>query len=111
MKIWSWVLVLAFTVSCAPTIIEGRKIDADKVKQIQPGTTDVNKLVELLGAPLKTDKTPEGDPMYIYTYRTGEPHWWTVDKTQGQNLEIVLKNGKVNTYRFRQTGQEVVLTQ
>ena len=113
MKVASLVLVvlLAFTFGCAPSILEGRKIDADKVKQIQPGTTDVNKVIELLGTPTKTDKTPAGDLMYIYTYRTDDPHWWTVDKTQGQNLEVVLKNGIVNTYRFRQTAQEVVLTQ
>jgi outer membrane protein assembly factor BamE (lipoprotein component of BamABCDE complex) len=113
MKLASLVLVvlLAFTFSCAPSILEGRKIDADKVKQIQPGTTDVNKLVGLLGTPTKTEKTSEGDLMYIYTYTTGNPHWWTVDKTQGQNLEVVLKNGVVNTYKFRQEGQEAVLTQ
>ena len=113
MKLASLVLVvlLAFTFSCAPSILEGRKIDADQVKQIQPGTTDVNKLVGLLGTPTKTGKTSEGDLMYIYTYATDVPHWWTVDKTQGQNLEVVLKKGVVRTYKFGQTRQEVVLTQ
>jgi outer membrane protein assembly factor BamE (lipoprotein component of BamABCDE complex) len=113
MKLASLVLMvlLAFTFSCAPSILEGRKIDADKVKQIQPGTTDVNKLVGILGTPAKIDKTSEGDLMYVYTYATDAPHWWTVDKTQGQNLEVVFKNGIVNTYKFRETRQEVVLTQ
>jgi outer membrane protein assembly factor BamE (lipoprotein component of BamABCDE complex) len=113
MKVASLVVVvlLAFTFGCAPSVLEGRKIDADKVKQIQPGTTDVNKLVELLGTPTKTDKTPDGDLTYIYTYRTGEPYWWTLDTTSGQNLDVVLKNGIVNTYRFRQIGTEVVLKQ
>jgi hypothetical protein len=45
------VLLLAFIFGCAPTIIEGRKIDSAKLKQLMPGVANVQKVEELFGKP------------------------------------------------------------
>jgi len=105
------VLMLAFTFACAPKIIEGRKIDSAKVKQLVAGTTSVNKVVELLGAPSKTENLPDGDVLYVYTYLTEDPHWWTVDDIHGQRLEITLHKGLVKDYKFTQTEKAAILRQ
>lgn len=103
--------VFSFTLACAPTIIEGRKIDATKVKQMQPGVTKVAKVQELFGKPDKIEKLPTGEEMYVYGYEVRNPHWWTVDKVNKQRLEVVLKNGVVQKYKLRTEGKEAVLTQ
>lgn len=103
--------VLSLTLACAPTIIEGRKIDATKVKQMQPGVTKVAAVEELFGKPDKIENLPTGEEMYIYGYEVKNPHWWTVDQVSKQRLEVVLKNGIVQKYKLRTEGKEVVLTQ
>ncbi|MFH1857859.1 MAG: hypothetical protein ABH845_03020, partial [Candidatus Omnitrophota bacterium] len=70
-----------------------------------------NKVTELLGSPVKTEKLSDGDVLYVYSYRTAEPHWWTVDKTSNQRLEITVRDGIVKDYKFRQEGKEAVLRQ
>ncbi len=105
------VLMLVFTFACAPKIIEGRKIDSTKVKQLVAGTTNVNKVVELLGAPAKTENLPDGDTLYIYTYRTEDPHWWRMDDIHSQRLEITLHKGIVKDYKFTQEEKGAILAQ
>lgn len=103
--------VLSLTLACAPTIIEGRKIDPAKVKQMQPGVTKVATVEELFGKPDKIEKLPTGEEMYVYGYEVKNPHWWTVDQVNKQRLEVVLKNGVVQKYKLRTEGKEAVLTQ
>ncbi len=103
--------VVSLTLACAPTVIEGRKIDPAKVKQMQPGITKVAAVEELFGKPDKIEKLPTGEVMYIYGYELKNPHWWTVDQVQKQRLEVVLKDGVVQKYKLRTEGKEVVLTQ
>lgn len=105
------VLMLVFTLACAPKIIEGRKIDPTKVKQLVAGTTNANKVVELLGPPSKSETLPDGDTLYIYTYRTEDPHWWTVDDIYSQRLEVTLHKGIVKDYRFTQEEKGAILRQ
>ncbi len=105
------VLMVAFTFSCAPSVIEGRKIDAEKVRQLKAGETDVNKVVELLGTPTKAETLPNKDLLYTYTYQAKEPIWFATDTTAAQALEITLRQGVVKDYKFRQEGKEAVLKQ
>lgn len=104
-------VLLVFTFSCAPMMIEGRKIDSTKLDQLIAGKTKVAKVEEIFGKPAKVEKMPSGEENYIYLYRRENPHWWTVDKVDRQKLEIVLKDGVVQTYKFREEGKEVVLKQ
>jgi hypothetical protein len=104
-------VLLAFTFSCAPMIIEGRKIDSTKLEQLIMGQTQVAKVEELFGKPDKVEKLPSGEENFLYFYKRENPHWWTVDKIDKQKLEIVIKEGVVQTYKFREEGKEAVLKQ
>jgi len=103
--------VISLTLACAPTIIEGRKIDPVKVKQMQPGITKVATVEELFGKPDKVENLPTGEQMYIYGYEVKNPHWWTINEFDKQRLEVVLKDGVVQKYKLRTEGKEVVLKQ
>jgi outer membrane protein assembly factor BamE (lipoprotein component of BamABCDE complex) len=105
------VLLLAFVFGCAPTLIEGRKIDSAKVKQLAPGKSNVQNVEESFGKPDKIETLPSGEEMYVYQYKVNNPHWWTVDAVQQQRLEVVLKKGIVQTYKLRTEGKEAILTQ
>ncbi len=105
------ILVVGFTLSCAPTVVEGRRIDGAKVKQMAPGETQVGKVEEMFGKPTKIEKLPTGEDDYVYIYKTNEPHWWTLDKVSGQQLNVVVKDGIVQTWKLRTTGEEAVLKQ
>jgi len=103
------VLLLAFIFSCAPTMIEGRKIDSAKVKQLMPGVSNVQKVEALFGKPDKIDKLPTGEENYVYGYEVKNPHWWTMDAVNKQKLEVTLKDGVVQTYKLRTEGKEAIL--
>jgi len=102
-------VVASFTFGCAPMVIEGRKIDSMKVKQLVAGVTNLGKVQEFFGKPDQIDKLPTGEENYIYKYRRQNPHWWTLDKIDAQKLEVLIKDGIVQTYKFREEGKEVVL--
>jgi hypothetical protein len=103
------VVLLVFMVGCAPTILEGRKIDGTKVKQIVPGKTDVAQVEAAFGKPDKIENLSSGEDNYIYQYRVAAPHWWTIGQTGNQRLDVSIKDGKVQTYKFREEGQEAFL--
>jgi outer membrane protein assembly factor BamE (lipoprotein component of BamABCDE complex) len=107
------ILILAFfmvfTFSCAPMIIEGKKIDSAKLDQLNEGQTKLAEIEKLFGKPDKVEKLPSGEEKYLYFYKRENPHWWTVDRINKQKLEIVIKEGVVQTYKFREDGKEVVL--
>ena len=103
------VILLAFTFGCAPKVLEGRKIDAAKVKQMVTGETTASQVTEMFGEPLTQEKFPTGEEIYMYRYKTADPYWYTVDKVYSQKLDINLKEGVVQKYKFREEGEEVVL--
>jgi hypothetical protein len=103
MRITSLVLLvlLAFSVSCGPTIIKGRWIDAQKRKEIVNGQTTADRVVELFGKPEKIEKLPSGGEKYTYQYyREQYDHWWTLPIYDNQKLEISIKDGMVEDYVF-----------
>lgn len=101
-------LLLAFMFSCATTY-QGRKIDSEKVKELPVGIVGVEKVTELFGKPDQVEKFPSGAENYIYQYGRDIPHWWTIDSINSQKLEIQVKDGVVQTYKFREDGKEAYL--
>ena len=95
------ILFLTLTISCGPTVTRGNYIDAERRNEIVNGTTTVDRVVELFGQPNKIEKLPSGGEKYTYEYYHEEyDKWWTLPKYEKQNLEISLKDGKVQDYVF-----------
>ncbi len=103
--------MVAFVFGCAPTVIEGRKIDSAKLSQISVGQTGKAKVEEIFGKPARTETVSTGIEKYIYTYREADPEWYTIDSTQRQEFEVWFQNGVVQYYKLRSEGQEAVLKQ
>ena len=95
------ILLLAFTVSCGPSITRGKYIDAERRNEIVNGTTTADRVVELFGQPDKIEQLPSGGEKYTYEYYHEEyEHWYTLPKYEKQNLEVSLKDGMVQDYVF-----------
>jgi hypothetical protein len=95
------ILLLAFTVSCGPTITRGKWIDEEKRTEIINGQTTSNRVVELFGQPDKIETIPSGGEKYTYQYYREEyEHWYTLPKYEKQDLEVFLKDGMVQEYVF-----------
>ena len=103
------IVLLAFLFGCAATTYEGRRIDPMKVKQLEPGETALAKVEKDFGKPDRIERMSSGEEHYIYLYKRNNPYWWTMDSLDGQNLDIVIKDGIVRTYKFREEGKEVFL--
>jgi hypothetical protein len=103
------VLLLAFAFGCAPTVIEGKKIDSAKLKEMNVGQSDKAKVEQLFGKPAKVETVSPGVEKYIYAYRTMDPEWYTIDKTQNQAFEVWFQNGVLMYYKLRSEGREAVL--
>jgi hypothetical protein len=102
------VLFLVFSFGCAATVL-GRKIDSARLKQLTPGVSQAQKVEELFGKPDKVENLPTGEQMYVYGYDLDTSHWWTIDATDKQKLEVTLRDGVVQNYRLRTEGKEAVL--
>ena len=105
------VVMVAFVFGCAPTVIEGRKIDSGKLSQMSVGQTNKAKVEELFGKPAKVEMVSAGVEKYIYSYREADPEWYTIESTQKQNFEVWFQNGIVQYYKLRSEGQAAVLKQ
>jgi len=103
------ILLLAFVFACAPVVMEGKKVDSAKLKEMSVGQTDKAKVEKLFGKPSKVETVSAGVEKYIYTYRTQDPEWYTIDKTQNQNFEVWFQNGVLMYYKLRSEGREAVL--
>jgi outer membrane protein assembly factor BamE (lipoprotein component of BamABCDE complex) len=103
-------LLLIFMAGCATTQ-EGRKIDSAKVDQLGVGTVRAERVTDLFGTPDQVEKLPSGAEkyMYEYGYKQDISHWWTIDSINGQRLEVQVKDGVVQTYKFREDGKEAYL--
>ena len=105
------VVMVGFVFGCAPTVMEGRKIDSAKFSQITIGQTNKAKVEELFGKPAKTEKVSPDVEKYFYTYREADPEWYTIESTQKQDFEVWFQKGIVQYYKLRSQGQEAVLKQ
>lgn len=103
------VLLLVFTFSCGPTIIEGKRIDAAKRSEVIKGQTKAASVIELFGKPAKIEKLPGGEEKYVYQYYKEEyTHWWTLPRFERQRLEVFIKNGVVEDYRYSRESRDVI---
>jgi hypothetical protein len=103
------VLLLVFAVGCGPTIIEGKRIDAAKRNEVIRAQTKVESVVELFGKPAKIEKLPSGEEKYTYQYYKEEyTHWWTLPRFERQKLEIFIKDGVVQDYRYSREARDVI---
>jgi hypothetical protein len=103
-------IMVAFSFGCASTVMEGKKIDAAKVNTLaldQPK----DQVVAAFGPPLKTEEGMSGETKYIYHYYFKKPHWWTVDEVERQDMEILLKNDRVDSFKYKGIGANDVTLQ
>ncbi len=98
-----FVVLLAFSFGCASAIKEGKKIDAAKVNTLALDQSK-EQVLAAFGPPLKTENRVPGETKYIYHYYFKKPHWWTVDEVEKQDMEILLKNDRVENFKFKGTG-------
>ena len=102
-------LLIVFTFGCAPKVFDGRRIEAEKVKQLTLGQTSSGKVEELFGKPARIEKAEPGIEMYIYTYSATEPHWWTIDRIEKQEFEAGMQNGVLKYYKLVWEEEEAIL--
>jgi outer membrane lipoprotein-sorting protein len=102
------ILLVAFTFGCAETVTQGRKIDEAKVKDLMVSYNTTDKLIEAFGKPDKVEKLPSGAEQYTYRYYFRNPHWWTIDDVQEQNLKVVVKDNEVQSYNFTKGSTEKI---
>ncbi len=104
--------LLAFVFGgCAPTVIEGRKVDSEKLKEMTVDQIDKAKVEDLFGKPSKVERESPDIEKYFYTYRAKKPTWYTIDQTQGQDFEVCFQNGILKYYRLQTEVLETVLKQ
>lgn len=41
-------------------------------------------------------------------YYLKDPHWWTIDDVEEQNLKVVVKDNEVQSYNFRKGSTEKI---
>jgi hypothetical protein len=93
------VLLLALAVGCAK-IIEGKKIDGAKTKDLLAAGTNESNVVQMFGEPQQKESLPSGETKYIYYYREKSRLWWHADPKDQQRLEVFLKDNTVQRYRY-----------
>jgi len=102
------VFLLIFAFGCAMTK-EGKMIDQAKLKQLQMGKTKTMELEQLLGKPDKVEPMGPGEVKYTYDYCKKEPMLFTLDPQEAQRLEVIIKGGKVQTYKLTYEEKEPFL--
>ena len=102
------ILLVAFAFGCASTIIEGRKIDEAKVKDLLAASNTADKVQQAFGKPDKVEKMTSGEEQYSYRYYYMNPHWWTIDDLVEQNLKVRVKDNEVQSYSYRKSSTEKV---
>ena len=103
------IILMAFTFGCGKMIMEGRKIDEAKLNDIMTTNNTSAKVEQAFGKPDKVEKMASGEEQYSYRYYYKNPHWWTTDEVEEQNLKIVVKGDEVQSYNYKKTGKEELL--
>ncbi len=100
--------VVALSFACAKTYTVGTPVDKAKLDQIVPGTTKEGQIVEMFGQPAKKETTAAGETMYVYSYYTNTPKFWTKDIVHKTILEVYARNGVVQKYDIKREGVDSV---
>ena len=103
------IFAVGFTFSCASTTYEGRRIDPAKVEKLAKGETKVEMVEEMFGKPDRIEPLPSGEDSYIYEYCRKNPEWYTIDDLNAQKLEVFVKDGLVQTFKFTEERKGAVL--
>ncbi|MCX5912239.1 MAG: outer membrane protein assembly factor BamE [Deltaproteobacteria bacterium] len=93
------VVLLAFVFSCAPTVMEGRKVDSAKLKEMSVGQTNKAQVEQVFGKPARVETVSPGIDKYTYNYRTTDPEW------------VWFQNGILMYYKLRSEGLEPIFKQ
>ncbi len=103
------VFAVGLTFSCASATYEGRRIDRAKVETLTAGETKVDQVEEMFGKPDRIEQLSSGESDYIYEYCRKNPEWYTIDDVDAQKLEVFVKDGVLQTYKFREERKGAVL--
>lgn len=95
------VLLMVFAAGCAKAVTEGKKIDESRITNLFATCPTPESIVGVFGSPQKVEKTASGEQKFIYTYYHLQPHWWTMDETEKQELVITTKGTEVMNYRYK----------
>jgi len=87
---------------------EGRRVTSAQIQEIKLGRTTELDLVKLLGSPAKKEKAMNGSDRLVYewtdiqslTFPGGYQARGFFDKEKDEAFEIILKDGRVQSYRF-----------
>jgi len=90
------------------TSAEGRRVTSAQIQEIKLGRTTGLDLVKLLGSPAKKEKAMNGTDRLVYewtdirslTFPGGYQARGFFDKEKDEAFEIILKDGRVQSYRF-----------
>jgi hypothetical protein len=102
------IFLMAFTFGCAKMVIEGRQIDESKVKDLMASSNTADKVTQVFGKPDKVEKMGSGEEQYSYRYYYMNPHWWTTNDVQEQNLKVMVKDQAVQGYSYRKSSTEKI---
>ena len=95
------IFLMALTFGCGKMVMEGRKIDEAKVKDLMAMSNTSAKVEQAFGKPDKVEKMASGEEQYSYRYYYKNPHWWTIDEVEEQNLKIMVKDDAVQSYNYK----------
>jgi len=92
---------------------EGTNFSAEEIQQIKAGTSTKEDVVALLGKP-DEQKSENGMVKYIYTYRVRKTPTYlgglvvrrSGARTTTRQLEVLIKDGTVYSYKFREEIEE-----
>jgi len=59
------VSLLALSFACAPTVIEGKKVDSAKLKEMSPGLTSKAQVEQTFGNPPGWKRFPRGRQVHL----------------------------------------------
>jgi len=102
------VLLMALTFGCSKMVMEGRQIDEAKVKDIMTSSYTPDKVTQVFGKPDKVEKMASGEEQYSYRYYYMNPHWWTINDVEEQNLKVMVKDREVQGYNFKKSSTEKI---
>ncbi len=105
------ILLLSLTMGCA-AIMEGKRIDSSKTKDLMAAGTGQADVVKMFGEPQQKENLPGGETKYVYYYRTQSRLLWfrTGQPQDQQRLEVFFKDNQVDRYRYRDSGVTPITT-
>ncbi len=108
------IIVAAGLIGCTGVMktTEGTRFTHEEVQKLKTGTSTQEDVVALLGQP-DDKKDEDGMVKYIYTYRINRRPTYLggviksgSTKTTTRKLEVLIKDGTVYSYKFREEAEQ-----